>query len=302
MTRRVVRAAPAKLNLFLEVLARRPDGYHELDSVFAAIDLHDTVELTPADEISIEVLGGNAPVDDSNLAWRAASEFFGSSGGGVHIRLTKRIPSGAGLGGGSSDAAAVLLGLHELFDRPLQSESTLAESTPAESTLAESTLAESLLESARKLGADVPFFLTGGLAHCGGIGDLVLPISAAPAAQFLLVSPEIACETPRIYAAHAGAGLIENPHSASVFLEEYLAKASSGNGVPYFNRLQEAAERVDPRLRAVREEAEARFGLRFTMTGSGSSYFAAVASDFGNPPEPFIVDDVEVTARIVRSQ
>jgi 4-diphosphocytidyl-2-C-methyl-D-erythritol kinase len=285
MTRRVVRAAPAKLNLFLEVLARRPDGYHELDSVFTAIDLHDTVELTVADDISIEVLEGAAPADENNLAWRAAREFFGTSGGGVHIRLTKRIPSGAGLGGGSSDAAAVLLGMHDLFDRPLDS--------------------EALLNSARRLGADVPFFLNGGLARCGGIGDVVAPIEPAPTVAFVLISPDFACETPQVFAGLAAArestGLIENPHSARVFLEEYTAKAGSGDGVPYFNRLQATAERDDPRLLAVREDAEVRFGLRFTMTGSGSSYFAEIGADFGNLPAAWNVHGIGVNPRIVQT-
>jgi len=285
MTRRVVRAAPAKLNLFLEVLSRRPDGYHELDAVFAAIDLHDTVELTLADEISIEVSGGAAPTDETNLAWRAASEFFGAAGGGVHIRLTKRIPNGAGLGGGSSDAAAVLLGLHALFDRPIDE--------------------AALLDLAGRLGADVPFFLTGGLALCGGIGDIVRPVEPAPISTFLLISPDFGCETPQIFRALSddlnSAGLIEKPHSARVFLEKYLAKSPSGDAVPYFNRLQAAAEQYDPRLRAIRAAAEARFGLRFTMTGSGSSYFAEVHDDFGNPSAMWSVDGIGAIPRIVQT-
>ncbi|MHC4451810.1 MAG: 4-(cytidine 5'-diphospho)-2-C-methyl-D-erythritol kinase, partial [Planctomycetota bacterium] len=94
MTRRVVRDAPAKLNLFLEVLFRRPDGYHELDSVFSAIDLHDTVEIEKASKIILEVEGSDVPADESNLAWRAARAL----GLGARIILRKRIPAGAGLG------------------------------------------------------------------------------------------------------------------------------------------------------------------------------------------------------------
>ena len=151
MTRRVVREAPAKLNLFLEVLFRRPDGYHELDSVFSAIDLFDTVTIEKSSEITLEVEGSDVAADESNLAWKAARAL----GLGARIQLTKRIPAGAGLGGGSSDAAAVLLGLHELYEKPVR--------------------IPELTKVARALGADVPFFLHGGLARCRGIGDLVEP-------------------------------------------------------------------------------------------------------------------------------
>lgn len=289
MTRRVVRAAPAKLNLFLEVVSRRADGYHELDSVFAAIDLHDTVELTTGASISLEVSGGAAPADESNLASRAARAFLGDSGEGVHIRLTKRIPMGAGLGGGSSDAAAVLLGLSELFDRPLEQ--------------------GALVEIARTLGADVPFFLTAGLAHCSGVGEIVHSIQSGPKSTFLLISPDFGCSTPDVFDALATnrklAGLTEKPQPASVFLEKYLQTGPDtvglNEGSPYFNRLQEAAERMEPRLRAIREEAERRLELRFTMTGSGSSYFAEVESAMGNPPAPWSVEGMAVTPRIVRT-
>ncbi|MHC4339573.1 MAG: 4-(cytidine 5'-diphospho)-2-C-methyl-D-erythritol kinase, partial [Planctomycetota bacterium] len=163
--------APAKLNLCLEVLGRRPDGYHEIDSVFAAIDLCDTVRLERSDAIRLTVHGEAAPEDDTNLAWRAAEAL----GVGASISLEKRIPAGAGLGGGSSDAAAVLLGLDRLYGL--------------------GTGRERLLEIALGLGADVPFFLTGGTARCRGVGERVEPLPPAPGRRYLLVIPALVTST-----------------------------------------------------------------------------------------------------------
>ncbi|MHC4847566.1 MAG: 4-(cytidine 5'-diphospho)-2-C-methyl-D-erythritol kinase [Planctomycetota bacterium] len=275
MTRRVVRDAPAKLNLFLEVLFRRPDGYHELDSVFSAVDLHDTVEIEKSSKIILEVEGSDVPADESNLAWRAARAL----GLGARIVLRKRIPAGAGLGGGSSDAAAVLLGLHELYERPVQ--------MPA------------LTRIARDLGADVPLFLHGGLARCRGVGERVEPLKSPGPRQFLLVCPAIHSATKGIFQA-LEAGLPENPRAATIFLERYLGTVP-GAEAPYFNRLQAVAERVTPLLRMIREDAESRFGKRFTLTGSGSSYFAEFGTDLRNPTPAWSVENVAVQGVLVRS-
>jgi len=239
--------APAKLNLFLEVLGRRPDGYHDIDSVFCAIDLYDTVRLERADEISLTVEGLPAPTDETNLAWRAAAAL----GVGAKISLTKRIPAGAGLGGGSSDAAAVLVGLDRLYG-----------------------LKADLATLAVGLGADVSFFLSAGTARCTGIGDLVEPVTGAPKTSFLLVTPALTVSTAEVYGA-LDPLLTPNRETATVFLGNYLAGARRGPA-PYFNRLQAVAERLRPELRAVREAAEEQFGTSFTLTGSGSAYFAEI--------------------------
>ena len=271
--------APAKLNLFLEVLRRRDDGYHELDSVFAQIDLADTVELHPANSISLSVDGPEAdgvPTDAGNLAWRAA-ELLGVC---AAIRIHKRIPPGGGLGGGSSDAAAVLVGLNKLL--------TLGRS------------AAQLHDLAAQLGADVPFFLTGGTARCRGIGDLVEPVQNPRARHYLLLLAGVHCSTSAVFSAF-DPGLTGNPRTATVFLADYLDSAV-GAYAPYFNRLQGAAEQVEPRLRMIREEAEGRFGVSFTLTGSGSSYFAEVEGGFpGNSPSTWTVENVPVRAMRVRA-
>lgn len=248
--------APAKLNLFLEVLGRRDDGYHEIDSVMAEIDLADRIRIEKAEEISLRVEGtegGGAPEDETNLVWRAAEAL----GVGAAITLEKRIPAGAGLGGGSSDAAAVLLGLDALYDLDLPE--------------------ERLFEAARALGADVPFFLQGGLCRCRGIGDELDPVENPPEKRFLVIVPGLKMSTERVYGAFPG--LTGNPEIASVFLEQYCG-GPDPDAVPYFNRLQATAERLEPGLAEFRRGAEDQYGLAFTMSGSGSSYFAELGEEF----------------------
>jgi len=272
--------APAKLNLFLEVLGRRPDGYHDLDSIFAAIDLVDDLQIETARDISLTLDGpesAGVPADATNLAWRAAEAL----GVGARIHIHKRIPAGAGLGGGSSDAATVLMALNKLHALGL-SDAALA-------------------DKGNSLGADVPFFLKAGIARCTGIGERVENLPSPGPRPFLLVLPKLHIETPAVYAAHKP-GLTENPLKATVFWARYRSPVGSVE-VPYFNRLQAAAEQIEPRLRAIREEAERRFGQRFILTGSGSSYFAAVGSGaVGNPIPDWTVENVPVQAILVRSE
>jgi 4-diphosphocytidyl-2-C-methyl-D-erythritol kinase len=253
--------ARAKLNLFLELVGKRPDGYHEIDSVFSEIDLCDTLRIEPASELSLTVDGLDAPAGPGNLVWRAAEAL----GAKARIHLSKRIPIGAGLGGGSSDAAAVLR------------------------TLGGGEAPERLREVARSLGADVPFFLTGGTARCRGIGDLVEPLPAAESRRFLLLVPELHMATAAVYS--VASPLLTGPRrKATVFARRYL---DEGSRAPYFNRLQGAAEGLDPRLREVREKGERMFSRIFTMTGSGSVYFAP-ADGIERPPEGFEAGGVRV--------
>jgi 4-diphosphocytidyl-2-C-methyl-D-erythritol kinase len=167
--------APAKINWTLEVLHKRPDGYHELRSVLQTVDLHDTVTLSDAPEISVEIHGpeaGGLPdaPPESNLAYRAAMALSRRSGGGrgVRISIEKRVPVAAGLGGGSSDAAAVLRGLNRMW--------ALAESR------------ENLAEVAGEVGSDPPFFVFGGTALISGRGEHVEPLPDAVAPAILLAT------------------------------------------------------------------------------------------------------------------
>jgi len=240
------RDAPAKLNLHLEVLGRRDDGFHEVDTVLQTVSLRDSVRVERAARVELTV-EGDAPGGRENLAWRAAEAL----GVGARIHLVKRIPAGAGLGGGSSDAAAVLVCLDALYGLGLG---------PA-----------GLHPVAARLGADVPFFLAGGLARCRGVGERVEPLPPARRAEFLLVAPEFGTSTARVYQA-LPTGLTGGARPASVFLSRWFGEERAAPE-RYFNRLQAAAEALDPRLRRLREALERATGAAFSMTGSGSAYF-----------------------------
>lgn len=173
--------AYAKLNLTLRVVGRRPDGYHELQSLATAVDLADRITLTSA-EHGVELVAPPelGPVE-RNLALRAARAILPEDGPGVRIALEKRIPAGAGLGGGSSDAAAVLAGVNELF--------SLGRSP------------DKLCELGAALGADVPFFLGPSPAWVEGIGDRITPVEIALPSAFLILVPPFRCPTPDVYQA-----------------------------------------------------------------------------------------------------
>ena len=167
-------AAPAKINLFLRVLEQRTDGYHDLDTLFAAVDLSDRLHVArSAAGITLDVVGVGLGDPRENLVHRAASAFLGAVGqsGGVALRLEKRIPAGGGLGGGSSDAAATLRCLDALFGQPLGP--------------------SALTEIAKGLGSDIPFFLCSSPLALGcGRGDELTPLPPLPAKPVILVVPD----------------------------------------------------------------------------------------------------------------
>ncbi len=175
MTRHVRLIAPAKINWTLEVLRFRPDGYHEIRSVMQTIDLHDVITLTDAADISLTLSGETGMLADNpperNLAYLAAVALRDRAGlrRGVRIELEKHVPVAAGLGGGSSDAAAVLRGLNVLWD---------AKQPQA-----------NLVEIAGEVGSDPPFFVVGGTAAVSGRGDAVEPLDDALAPGILLATP-----------------------------------------------------------------------------------------------------------------
>ena len=166
----VTERACAKINLTLSVGAKRADGYHDISSVMQTISLCDTLKLTKADTLTLECSRRSLPTGDTNLAYRAAALFFAKTGigGGASIYLKKYIPVAAGLGGGSSDAAAVLRGLNQLYDVGLTS--------------------DELCEMGAELGADVPFCVTGGTALATGIGELLAPVQNNVTMHFVVTA------------------------------------------------------------------------------------------------------------------
>lgn len=174
--------APAKLNLDLRITGRRADGYHELESIFTLIDLQDTLDIEPRDDGRIVL---HTPLSDvppeQDLCVRAARALQNFSGCplGADIRVEKRIPTGGGLGGGSSDAATVLMALNRLWDLNLPS--------------------NTLQKIGLTLGADVPFFLFGQSAFACGIGEILTPL-ALPPQWYVLVRPNVHVATPKVFA------------------------------------------------------------------------------------------------------
>lgn len=184
---RIQLIAPAKINLSLSILGKRPDGFHELESLITPISLADEIEVMHGTGKKIEFTCNDPelPIGSDNLCVRAAEAFYATSGldHGISISLMKRIPHGAGLGGGSSDAAAVLRGLNQLFDHPL--------------------VDEELSQIAASLGSDVPFFLQNGPAWCRGRGEILDVLESVPDRSLLLVKPPFPVPTAWAYQRYA---------------------------------------------------------------------------------------------------
>lgn len=251
----VIVRCPAKLNLFLEVVRRRPDGFHELDTVMQAIDLFDDLAITPREEpmLSLECSDPSLPADGRNLVLRAAEALRARTGfrGGAHFALTKRIPPQAGLGGGSSDAAGALVGLNQAWGLGLSR--------------------EELREVAAGVGSDVAFFLYGGTARCTGRGEVVEPVPARAPCCFVLVCPPFGVSTA---AAYGRVRLTSERARASMLLESLAQGSVAGVGKGLFNRLEDAAFELQPELRGLKARV-AGIGLfaGTCMTGSGSGLF-----------------------------
>ena len=240
--------APAKLNLALRVGRRREDGFHEIESVAAKVTLYDELLLRRRDDgqVRLDCAGLDCPAGQDNLVMRAARLLGGGSG--ADIRLIKHIPPGAGLGGGSSDAAATLLAINRLWGLNLS--------------------AQRLAELAVKLGSDVPLFLNGPAVCVGGRGERVSE-TRVHAFHAVLFLPDLACHTGRVYAAHDA---IAAPAEASVNVERFALPPSQW-GDAVCNDLRGAAERICPPLVKAAERLADATGCTVHMTGSGSGLF-----------------------------
>lgn len=246
--------APAKLNLTLEVLGRRTDGFHEIRSVVQTISLYDTVTAAPAAQLALRCRP-DVCTPESNLALRAARALalaLGGRGGAV-IELQKAIPVGAGLGGGSSDAAAVLRLLSRLWDARLP---------PA-----------ALLELAAQLGSDVPLFLAGAAALVEGRGERVQPLPALRHGWLVLVIPPwtVANKTARVYRAVEPADYSDGARSEAV--ARALERGTPLDQTALVNGLRAAAGRVFPRLAELQASLERRTGACFQLAGAGPTLF-----------------------------
>jgi len=245
--------APAKINWTLEVLGRRNDGYHEVRTVIQTVEPCDALELAPADGLDLEVEGAHEPSQD-DLVLRAAALLGGGGAGGARIRLSKRVPVAAGLGGGSSDAAAALHGLNELW-RLGHGDARLA-------------------EIGAGIGSDVAFFVYGGTALAEGRGERVTPLSdLAPTWLVLLVPPfRLPEKTRRMYNALTPADFTDGSRTEALLrrLRQGLPIVDEG----LYNAFQRVAYEVFEGLEASRDALLAAGARRVHLAGSGPALFA----------------------------
>lgn len=260
-TRACVIRAPAKVNLYLEVGERRPDGFHEIDTLFQAVSLWDEirVERVPSG-VTLAVVGPDLGPMEANLAFRAARAFLAETETpeGVRMELTKGIPAGAGLGGGSSDAAAVLRAMNALWGGPLAS--------------------ARLGEIGASLGSDVPFFLgTSALARGRGRGEILGSVPPLPVADVVLVLPPVHVATAWAYTAlgrQTGAGGTDAPgapFAAPVRWEQVAALAR--------NDFQEVVASAHPEVRGSLDALRASGARPAMLSGSGAACFGVFAGE-----------------------
>ena len=249
--------AYAKINPVLEVIGKRPDGYHELSLLFQTIGLYDILTFEKAAEgihLEMPLAPEGLSAGDDNLVLKAAKLFFkvhGSGFGGVRIHLTKKIPLAAGLGGGSSDAAGTLMGLDALFRTRLGP--------------------EALQGMAAALGSDVPFFLRGGTALGRGRGELLTPLPPLPEMNLVLVKPEAGLSTPAVY--QSGRARL----SGGEYTRQFQSLAREGR-LPYlagslFNGLEPAAIFLMPEVGKIKQQLLEAGACGALVSGSGPTVF-----------------------------
>jgi len=264
--------SPAKINLFLEPLRKRPDGFHEIVTVMQTVDLCDEVAIERRpDGIEIECDEPGVPTGPENLVWRAAEAFAeeSDSAPGVRIALTKRIPHGGGLGGGSSNAAITLLGLNELYGRPFDR--------------------QRLAKLAARLGSDVAFFLWGGTALCEGRGERVQPLTAAPEFWVVLIMPGIHVATGAVYEALNLS--LTRRYSVCKLLQLINGESVEALVGQLHNGLAETVFRAYPALQRIWEEVLEEKLPYAQLSGSGSTLYGICRTE---------AEAVEVSGRLRR--
>lgn len=247
--------AHAKINLTLDVLSRRPDGYHEVEMIMQSIALHDTLEMEPAPkDIVLTVSGLPVTANQDNLVLKAARLLQQQAGieTGAAIHLHKEIPVAAGLAGGSTDAAAALKGLNQLWDLGLHE--------------------DQLLKLAARLGADVSFCLMGGTAIARGVGEILTPLPPAPAFGVVLVKPAFGVSTAEVYGGLDLANLGPRPDTRAMI--EALHKGDIERvSRELCNVLESVTLKLHPELHSIKERMQKAGCQGVLMSGSGPTIF-----------------------------
>jgi len=256
----VLEPACAKLNLTLDVLGKREDGYHDLKSVMQTVEYCDEIrmEIGTGEPWRITCTDPEIPTDCRNLVWKAARAFYDTTGitdEGLNIHITKRIPSQAGMGGGSSDAAAVLRGLNRHYGNPL---------TPM-----------ALADVGAKVGSDVPFCVVGGTVMCEGRGELLRPITPMPDCVILVCKPEFSMSTPVLYRQLDDAGIDIHPDNDA--MEHALAQRDLPQiGKLLCNVFDPVVSASFPLMDQLRQMYMDAGALGCQMSGSGSAFFGII--------------------------
>lgn len=245
----------AKVNLTLDVLSKRPDGYHDILTIMRTVDIFDTVEISLIDEgIELSTSLDFLPTDRSNIAYRAAEAIFLETGikKGAKIHITKNIPCGAGMGGGSADGAAVLALLNELLGSPISK--------------------QRLLEIGAGIGADVPFCIMCGTCVAEGIGDRLREIPAKEIIPVVVVKPEVSISTPLMYKKLDQKEITKRPDTNGM-----IQALETGNiqktAELLYNVMEEPAIEEHPIILKIKEDMIKAGALNAMMTGSGSAVF-----------------------------
>ena len=264
--RTLEKKSPCKVNLLLNILGKRPDGFHELETVMHPVSLYDQLAFEQiGSSVALTCSDATLPTDSRNLVHRAATAFLAATGigDGVKIHLEKKIPLAAGLGGGSGNAATALLGLNELFDSPLAT--------------------GKLNELAAGLGSDVPFFLQDKPALATGRGEKIQSLDSFPVLRgkvFFLIHPGFGISTPWAYQnlARFPEALNGRPGRAQQLITKLRAGYLPAAGREFYNSLEAPALEKYPLLCLYQEFLRAHGAITALMSGSGSTTFAIVES------------------------
>lgn len=243
--------AYAKINLSLDILRKRKDGYHELKMIMQTVSLYDEIYIEKSDTISIECNKDDIPLNNKNLAWKAADAFFNytSINSGCKIKLIKHIPDGAGLGGGSSDAATVLLALNEIYNTNITN--------------------EELINIAVKIGADVPFFILKGTYLAEGIGEKLTKIENNTDPYILIHKPSFSISTKWAYENLK----LDNKNNYNVDKIVENLKDKNYNFKDIFNYLEDVSVSKYPQINDIKNKMKYYGATAALMSGSGSSVF-----------------------------